>query len=451
MPTKHINATYGQTYVLKSDGPVTITQPGTVNGVPHTFTVVEVTDTNGIGVNREITFTSIASTMTMTWEEGTHPIVTPGFNRGAASAQGSAVENTTGSTPLSPAAQAFLSFVTDGKLMFTPDGRLKINASVDATGTFNHDGYASNYTKTIDGAKFTTTVNATEVIVKKSVAGVETVLMHLHDGALELGGAVTANGERVVTDEYNLRREEASMTLGVDDINNVLELAPHAIGEEEAYIQGRFLKLPLVFTFSDTVKRVYISCSGIGEAAREDARGVYVAKNADVYVRETGIGPYSGTCRLNPGMDCQSLTYTNNLETIYEICSANASGGLTKDIPLTVILPSLKSATFPNNCFRQQVNLHTVRVFAPAWQQASTNFFTSDTVGSPLSKESVLYTLKHFGVTSGTDKVLKIGIDKALISEDPETHEQTLLDPELQAAHAARVANGWSIIYVPSA
>lgn len=108
-----------------------------------------------------------------------------------------------GAGNISPEAKAFLSFVTDGKLTFDADGRLKINASVDATGTFNHDGYASNYTKTVDGAKYTTTVNATEVIVKKSVAGVETVLMHLHDGVLELGGArvLTEAGERIFMQE----------------------------------------------------------------------------------------------------------------------------------------------------------------------------------------------------------------------------------------------------------
>lgn len=90
---------------------------------------------------------------------------------------------------ISPAAKAFLTWVTNGKISFSADGRLQIATSVDATGTFNHDGYASNYTKTIGSTKYTTTVNANEVIVKKSVAGVETVLMHLHDGVLELGGA----------------------------------------------------------------------------------------------------------------------------------------------------------------------------------------------------------------------------------------------------------------------
>lgn len=99
-----------------------------------------------------------------------------------------------GAGNLSPEAKAFLEYVTDGKLTFDAAGRLQIATSVDATGTFNHDGYASNYVKTVAGARYTTTVNANEVLVKKSSAGVETVLMHLHDGVLELGG------ERVLTE-----------------------------------------------------------------------------------------------------------------------------------------------------------------------------------------------------------------------------------------------------------
>lgn len=102
-----------------------------------------------------------------------------------------------GAGNISPEVKAFLTWVTNGKISFSADGRLQIATSVDATGTFNHDGYASNYTKTVDGAKYTTTVNATEVIVKRSVAGVETVLMHLHDGVLELGGSRALTQENV--------------------------------------------------------------------------------------------------------------------------------------------------------------------------------------------------------------------------------------------------------------
>lgn len=169
--------TFGQTYVVQSDGPIKITQ----TGAHGTLVKVNVTDEAGTA-GREVVFTAIDTAATVEVDKDTNWSCVPGFNRGAASVQGGPAEITTDQ-------KTFLQWVTDGKLTFDADGRLKIATSVDAQGTFNHDGYASNYTKTVDGVKYTTTVNAHEVIVKKSESGADTVLMHLHDGVLELGGA----------------------------------------------------------------------------------------------------------------------------------------------------------------------------------------------------------------------------------------------------------------------
>lgn len=182
--------TFGQTYVVQSDGPIKITQ----TGAHGTLEKVNVTDEAGTA-GREVVFTAIDTAATVEVDEGTNWSCVPGFNRGAASVQGGPAELPTDQ-------KTFLQWVTDGKLTFDADGRLKIATSVDATGTFNHDGYASNYTKTVDGVKYTTTVNANEVIVKKSVAGVETVLMHLHDGVLELNGAPALTQETVTLEPF---------------------------------------------------------------------------------------------------------------------------------------------------------------------------------------------------------------------------------------------------------
>lgn len=227
--------TFGQTYVVQSDGPIKITQ----TGAHGTLVKVNVTDEDGTA-GREVVFTAIDTAATVEVDKDTNWSCVPGFNRGAASVQG-------GPTELTTDQKTFLQWVTDGKLYFDTDGRLKIATSVDATGTFNHDGYASNYTKTIGSTKYTTTVNATEVIVKKSVAGVETVLMHLHDGALELGGA------RVLTagDAYDLRRREQLVYSAATDGEVIDRLEHDIIGDDAEYI------LPNVTLTYQTRSKIY--------------------------------------------------------------------------------------------------------------------------------------------------------------------------------------------------
>lgn len=84
MPT--LNMIYGQTYVVSSDGPITITQPVPAEQGGGTITKVDVTEAGGTGANQEITFTSCATTAEVTVGAGVTWVCTPGFNRGAGSA-----------------------------------------------------------------------------------------------------------------------------------------------------------------------------------------------------------------------------------------------------------------------------------------------------------------------------------------------------------------------------
>lgn len=238
MATKTIRTDYGLTYAVSATGPITITQAVPAESGGGTLTKVAVTDAAGTGAS-EVLFTSCARTAEVEVGAGVSWACTPAYNRHSGGASGG--------TQLTPAEQAFLAFVTDGKLTFGADGRLKIATSVDATGTFNHDGYASNYTKEVDGVKYTVTVSAAEITMRR--AGDATPIMQLNKDGLVLGGArvLTEAEAAIALEEDGSARQTVLVHHGVYSLTvpaaassfnlSALSLAePSALGETIAHL-----------------------------------------------------------------------------------------------------------------------------------------------------------------------------------------------------------------------
>lgn len=473
--------TFGQTYVVQSDGPIKITQTG-AHG-----TLVKVNVTDAAGTNgREVVFTAIDTAATVEVDEGTNWSCVPGFNRGAASVQGGPAELPTDQ-------KTFLQWVTDGKLFFDADGRLKIATSVDATGTFNHDGYASNYTKTVDGAKYTTTVNATEVIVKKSVAGVETVLMHLNDGVLELGGARVAT----VADDYGamlssqvnsgfsdattlpvtawwdgliehtgaargllylpdvgLPSDYSSLTSNLGSVpwagiagTNSVSLSSQSL-THVTFVLGRTNRGQANYTINCPAAIVHIT------QAKEDARtgiACFDRMNAKKIVfsvpRVTSLWVSSYTrprfCWLRQTGDVSGVTLYVNAPVLARLGDASSSGSTANENEFTLV----STSTGYPHIYLNMPNLgQSMHLFLAENASSSRTLY--------FRKEELLYLFTHIKRTPDADGAeIKIGVDSSLY----DATSGTWLDADLDAAAAALEtpattgANVWTLNIVTNA
>lgn len=354
-----------------------------------------------------------------------------------------------GGTPLNPAEKEAVENLAAGTISHA--GALNVHASsiltygspIDTMGgdVYHRDGSAT-FAGTEGGHDYSAVIDFKHFEVRKDGE----LIVHFHESnnepVLELGSS------RVLTEEYVIQQAETAMTSKVDGLDNIEELAPSSFGTYVSCVNGRYLNVNGEFVFPASNKLVSITCTDFRQGAYTEV--VIVAPNADVFVNITGGDSfYSRGVRLTKDTKCRSFTCRIDSEFYSSVLSVYSGDGLLSDLPVTLIAPSLSKTRYAS--FANQPNLRTLRVYAPSWAMADTNFFATEGAVSPLSKESVLYTLKHFGLSDGTGKVLHIGIDKTLVSIDPDTQVATLLDPELQAAHDAKVAAGWSVEYVPSA